>query len=203
MPSRPLSQSGIPQATSISPPAPLLPVRHNPPENTTGGDQSNSERQPASFVAPSDREIAIRPASQSGASQATVSLPAPLGSLPLLSSSQRNEGSRAEAIVSPAPQGMSRAEKVRQPEEPRLAASPPLQKVAPLLPSAVAAMPPRAAPQLSRPQNRPAQEPDIQVHIGRIEVIAAAPQAPRAPSTRPNRATSLADYLAGHNGRSR
>jgi hypothetical protein len=55
----------------------------------------------------------------------------------------------------------------------------------------------RAAPQLSRPRAEPPRDPgeDVQIHIGRIEVIApqpapAQPAAPRAP-----RSTSLQDYL--------
>ena len=47
----------------------------------------------------------------------------------------------------------------------------------PLLRSGIAARQTNAAPQLAK--NRPQQEPDIQVHIGRIEVIAAASQPPR------------------------
>jgi hypothetical protein len=62
-----------------------------------------------------------------------------------------------------------------------------------------------AAPLFNRglnPGRRAAEEPAIQVHIGRIEVIAATPPPPRAPAPRPNRSTSLTDYLAGRNGRS-
>jgi hypothetical protein len=104
------------------------------------------------------------------------------------------------------PQGVTHAEKNQKPEEPRAAAVLPQrvepQRVEPLLRPAMAAKPPNAGPQLSVTRNRPPQEPEIQVHIGRIEVIAAAPQPPRVSSPRPNRATSLADYLAGRNGRS-
>jgi hypothetical protein len=123
------------------------------------------------------------------------------GAFPPFSGSQRNEDARAEAVVSQAPQGVSRAEKTQQPEEARRAASALPQRVEPLLRPAREARPPSAGPQLPAARNRVSQEPEIQVHIGRIEVIAAAPQTPRAPAPRPNRATSLADYLAGRNGR--
>jgi hypothetical protein len=126
------------------------------------------------------------------------------GSSSQRSSWQQNEGSRAEANVPQVPQGVTRAEKNQKPEEPRAASALPQrvepQRVEPLLRPAMTAKPPSAGPQLSK--NRPPQEPEIQVHIGRIEVIAAAPQPPRVSSPRPNRATSLADYLAGRNGRS-
>ena len=44
-------------------------------------------------------------------------------------------------------------------------------------------------------------EPNIEIHIGRIEVLAVQPPAPPTPSPRRDRTTSLADYLAGQNGR--
>jgi len=47
----------------------------------------------------------------------------------------------------------------------------------------------------------PAPEPSIEIHIGRIEVLAVQPPAPPAPAPRRDRTTSLADYLAGQNGR--
>lgn len=211
-----LSQPGIPQATwtsapapllqasSTSAPDPLLPVRPEPREPAAVGRENNSERQPTSTPGPPHQENVIRPASHGGALQAPVALPAALspGNVPLLASAQRKEGFLAEKTVSQAPQGISRAEKIQQSEEPRRTTSLPQQRVEPLLRSG-AAMPPRAAPQLSVPKNHSPQEPEIQVHIGRIEVIATAPQTARLPSPRPNRATSLADYLAGPNGRSR
>lgn len=50
-------------------------------------------------------------------------------------------------------------------------------------------------------RNAAAETPDVQVHIGRIEVVAVQPQAPALPTPRRPRTTSLADYLAGRNGR--
>jgi hypothetical protein len=90
------------------------------------------------------------------------------------------------------------------PSSPESAPAPAIkpQPAPPLLPVRVATRPPAAAAQLSNQARRAAEEPDIQVHIGRIEVIAATPPPPRAPAARPNRSTSLADYLAGRNGRS-
>ena len=48
-----------------------------------------------------------------------------------------------------------------------------------------------------------AEEPEVQVHIGRIEVLAVQPPAPTAAAPRRERTTSLADYLAKRNGRGR
>ena len=48
-----------------------------------------------------------------------------------------------------------------------------------------------------------AEEPQVQVHIGRIEVLAVQPPAPAAPTPRRETATRLADYLAARNGSSR
>jgi hypothetical protein len=137
-----------------------------------------------------------------------LQVPAPLlaplrpGQLPPLSGSQRNEGFRAESTVPQLPLHISRAEKNQQELRPASSALPQKvepQRVEPLLRPGMAARQTNVAPQLAK--NRPPQEPDIQIHIGRIEVIAAAPQPPRVPSPRANRATSLADYLAGRNGR--
>jgi len=47
----------------------------------------------------------------------------------------------------------------------------------------------------------PPLEPSIEIHIGRIEVLAVQPPAAPAPAPRRDRTTSLADYLAGQNGR--
>lgn len=51
------------------------------------------------------------------------------------------------------------------------------------------------------PQTR-TNEPQAEVHIGRIEVLAVQPPTP-APAPRRERTTSLADYLAGRSGRAR
>jgi hypothetical protein len=56
-------------------------------------------------------------------------------------------------------------------------------------------MPVRREPTRSEPD-------DIQIHIGRIEVIAAPPPAPRAPAAPASRSTKLDDYLNGR-GRGR
>jgi hypothetical protein len=50
---------------------------------------------------------------------------------------------------------------------------------------------------------KPAPEPDVEVHIGRIEVVAVQPPAPRAPAPRQSRTTSLDDYLSSRSGRNR
>ncbi len=220
------SQPGISQAASTSPPETLLPATPDPREAATGGHASNRERQQpssafdspiASHAAPPHRESAIRPAPRRVASEAPLPLlpplplSAPLGpaNLPLFSSPQPNQGSRAEARAAQVSQQISQAETNRRERRSAPSILPQKaeqQKVEPrpvesLLRPAVAAMRPRAEPRLSLPISRPPQEPEIQVHIGRIEVIAAVPQPPRVPSPRPNRATSLADYLAGRNGR--
>lgn len=205
---RPISQPGISPTTLTSAPAPLLPVESDPRETRDGGHERNSERQRPSFAAdstaaPPDRESLTHAASHGNALQTPLPLLPTLrqGAFPLFSGSQRNEDARAEAAVSQVPQAIFRTEKTQQPEEPRGAASALPQRVEPLLRPAREARPPSAGPQLPAARNRVSQEPEIQVHIGRIEVIAAAPQTPRAPAPRPNRATSLADYLAGRNGR--
>jgi hypothetical protein len=48
---------------------------------------------------------------------------------------------------------------------------------------------------------KPVPEPDVQVHIGRIEVVAVQPPASRAPVPRQSRTTSLHDYLSSRSGR--
>jgi hypothetical protein len=204
------TQLGVSQVTPTFAPAPLLPVAPDPRE--AGGHES-SERQRTSFAtdntlassaAPTDQASAIRPAPHGGAFHAPVPLLQPLrpGNIPLLSNLQRNEGSRTEATAPEVLREIPRAGKTQEQEELRHAPSALPRNVEPLLRPAIAAKPPSAGPQLSVPRNRPTQEPEIQVHIGRIEVIAAVPQPPRVPSPRPSRATSLADYLAGRNGRS-
>jgi hypothetical protein len=59
---------------------------------------------------------------------------------------------------------------------------------------------PEERPAAAKEGERGASE-DIQIHIGRIEVIAAAPQAPRAAASATTRSTSLEDYLKRRNGR--
>jgi hypothetical protein len=48
-----------------------------------------------------------------------------------------------------------------------------------------------------------AQDQNVEIHIGRVEVLAVAPPATRAPAASQSRTTSLADYLARRSGRSR
>jgi hypothetical protein len=48
-----------------------------------------------------------------------------------------------------------------------------------------------------------AEEQSVEIHIGRVEVLAVAPPAPRAPAASKSRTTSLADYLARRNGHTR
>lgn len=72
-----------------------------------------------------------------------------------------------------------------------------------------APLPPRATP--PRQSESATREfvrsggPDqsVEIHIGRVEVLAAAPSAARAPAASRSRTTSLADYLARRNGRGR
>jgi hypothetical protein len=53
------------------------------------------------------------------------------------------------------------------------------------------------------PRNTGAGEPDVQVHIGRIEVLAVQPPPPTMAAPRRERSTSLVDYLTSRNGRGR
>ena len=87
------------------------------------------------------------------------------------------------------------------------ASSPTMQMMWPARPRATAvSQPAKAAAQNSRGPQRapgqPAQPPDIQVHIGRIEVVAVPPAA--APQSKPRprvNSTSLQDYLRQTGGR--
>ncbi len=77
---------------------------------------------------------------------------------------------------------------------------------APTVASAVQAWPAARHQTIPRHQAahpRRTEEPEVQVHIGRIEVLAVQPPAPTVPAPRRERTTSLADYLAGRNGRGR
>jgi hypothetical protein len=47
----------------------------------------------------------------------------------------------------------------------------------------------------------PAQQDDIQIHIGRIEVVAVSPPAPRPAAPSPRKGISLDEYLSRRNGR--
>lgn len=79
----------------------------------------------------------------------------------------------------------------------------------PTVPVASQTLIPAQRSQMARPQQQPmrdqrpqpAPEPHIEIHIGRIEVLAVQPPAAAAPAPRRDRSTSLADYLAGQNGR--
>jgi hypothetical protein len=48
-----------------------------------------------------------------------------------------------------------------------------------------------------------AEDRSVEIHIGRVEVLAVAPPAQRAPAASGSRTTSLTDYLARRNGRTR
>jgi hypothetical protein len=56
-------------------------------------------------------------------------------------------------------------------------------------------------PSMREQRSQSKQESSIEIHIGRIEVLAVQPPAPSAPAPRRDRTTSLADYLARQNGR--
>jgi len=64
---------------------------------------------------------------------------------------------------------------------------------------------PRPAPQLPRPRAEPARDAgeEVQIHIGRIEVIAPQPAPTQPAAPRAPRSTSLQDYLKRGAGRSR
>jgi len=65
---------------------------------------------------------------------------------------------------------------------------------------------PRRAKGAERTQSRQRVESamqDIEIHIGRIEVIAVPPPAPRVAAASPRRTMSLDDYLKQRNGRAR
>ena len=87
------------------------------------------------------------------------------------------------------------------------ASSPTMQMMWPARPSATAAsQPAKAAAQNPRGPQRapgqPAQPPEIQVHIGRIEVVAVPPAAaPQSKSLPRVNSTSLQDYLRQTGGR--
>ena len=70
--------------------------------------------------------------------------------------------------------------------------------------SVLAPVAPHAAAQRSYPGAQPAHEPDtIEIHIGRIEVLAAQPQpAPRPPARPAHKPLDLREYL-GRGGRTR
>jgi hypothetical protein len=60
----------------------------------------------------------------------------------------------------------------------------------------------RPAGSTRRPRDRLPEKDDIQIHIGRIEVTAIQPAAPRPPPAEPaRRALSLDEYLKRRNGR--
>jgi hypothetical protein len=60
-----------------------------------------------------------------------------------------------------------------------------------------------AADAMAARMRAPIQPEDIQIHIGRIEVIAVPPPAPRPAPTSQRRGQSLDEYLSRSNGRSR
>jgi hypothetical protein len=76
----------------------------------------------------------------------------------------------------------------------------------PLVPAQRAATQPAVTARFQQPfirnqHNQRAPEPSVEIHIGRIEVLAVQPPAPPAPTPRRDRTTSLTEYLAGRNGR--
>jgi hypothetical protein len=102
------------------------------------------------------------------------------------SESANSEKTAAQHTRNPAqiltPQAVSPVRPARKHEVPSLNALPQQQ--------------PRREQRIQTPQ-----QPDIQIHIGRIEVLAVQPPAPPAPAPRRDRTTSLADYLSGQSGR--
>lgn len=70
-----------------------------------------------------------------------------------------------------------------------------------LMPAQSASMVPLRQASFNNQRTPPAPAPSIEIHIGRIEVVAVQPPAPPAPAPRRDRTTSLADYLAGRTGR--
>ena len=69
--------------------------------------------------------------------------------------------------------------------------------------SARAASRPAAASIAPARRTAPLQPEDIQIHIGRIEVTAVPPQAPRAVPAPARKGLTLDEYLRGSNGRAR
>jgi hypothetical protein len=67
------------------------------------------------------------------------------------------------------------------------------------------AAPPRHADSRTREPFRSsgATDQSVEIHIGRVEVLAVTPPAPRTPTANQSRTTSLADYLARRSGRTR
>jgi hypothetical protein len=66
------------------------------------------------------------------------------------------------------------------------------------------ATPPRHSDSRTREfRSSGAQDQSVEIHIGRVEVLAVAPPAPRTPAASQSRTTSLADYLARRSGRTR
>jgi hypothetical protein len=73
---------------------------------------------------------------------------------------------------------------------------------APRLPRADPGMPDRPPVAARRPRDRSPETDDVQIHIGRIEVTAIQPAAPRPPRAEPaRRALSLDEYLKRRGGR--
>jgi hypothetical protein len=206
-------QPGIPRTAPPAATEILLPLRPESGESAIGGNRIGNENQRSPSAAHSTVSLSAAPSDPQNATlsqsprdliqaPSQALLPLRAGNPPRQSGFRVNEPSHAEVTAPQAPQQISRADLTHLSEGSRRAApvSPP--KLSPLMRDGVAAKPPIASPQLPQLRNRPQQEPQVQVHIGRIEVIAAAPQPPRVPTPRPSRATSLADYLAGRNGRS-
>lgn len=207
-PTRGPSQPETARAESPVTPEALLPVTAERHEKPAKIQMQSSEADlaplrtdsfPALFAVASDHPARIQSPSDRISAKDAAPLKAPmrLGSAPA-PALERNRRSPGEGDDAQAREQFSAADKRSTVAEPRRAE--PASRVEPLLRRAVAAKASIAA-QVSAPKNRGPEEQPVQIHIGRVEVIAAAPQVVRTPTPRPSRASSLADYLAGRNGR--
>jgi hypothetical protein len=210
VPTRAPSQPEAAQAASPSAPQTLLPAKSQPHERpATNNAQSRGKgaspargnaTTPGLLAAHPDPLRLIRSPSQKHLGQNIAPLiepkpqrnappPAPDRNGPLQTEERDSKGQKEFAL----------AEKGYPPAQPPRVET--TKRIEPLLRPGLATKG-GGAPQHPLAKSRVAQEPPVQIHIARVEVIAAAPELSRTPTPRPNRATSLADYLAGRNGRS-